>query len=269
MILELTNKAYCLIKEKILFLYEKLQLPKQEKEKGRKLKISIPNIITLGLFKQRENIATKKALYEIVEPPCSYKTLVVNLNRFAPLVGIILAQLLKWNQKDSHRIKHTDATDIPVCANRKARNHKTMDMLADWGKTGKGWFYGLKLHLTTDFNRKPLSIVFSSGNVNDRSVFLKLNKNLDGIFVADSGYLSEKLQQEFYQKNRRILFVKPRANMKKIATAFQTWLYGTRMMIELNFRILKQFYGLVTSLPKSINGFLSHYLYSLLAYVIA
>lgn len=269
MIFELINQAYGLIKEKVLFLYERLQLVRQEKEKGRKLIISIPDIITLGLFKQKENIATKKSLYEIIQPQCSYKTLVVNLNRFAPLASIILSQLLKWNRKGSHLIKHTDATDIPVCSNRKAGRHQTMKILSDWGKTGKGWFYGLKLHLTTDFNRKPLSVAFSSGNINDRSAFLKLNKDLDGVFVADAGYLSEELQRAFYQERKRILFAKPRANMKKIATAFQTWLYGTRMMIELNFRVLKQFYGLVTSLPKSMNGYLAHYLYSLLAHVIA
>jgi len=44
--------------------------------------------------------------------------------------------------------------------------------------------------------------------------------------------------------------------MKKLATVFQTNLYNTRMLIELNFRNLKMFYGLETSLWKTeIAGF--------------
>ena len=49
---------------------------------------------------------------------------------------------------------------------------------------------------------------------------------------------------------------------------FQNALYETRMQIELNFRNLKMFHELVTSLPKSIDGYLGNYVYSLLAYVL-
>ena len=52
-------------------------------------------------------------------------------------------------------------------------------------------------------------------------------------------------------------------------TAFQYHLYNTRMLIELNFRNLKLFFGLVTSLPRSINGYLANYLYALLAYALS
>ena len=57
--------------------------------------------------------------------------------------------------------------------------------------------------------------------------------------------------------------------MKRIATKIQTMLYDTRMIIELNFRNLKMFYGLETSLPRSVDGYLGNYVYSLLAYVLA
>jgi IS4 transposase len=53
---------------------------------------------------------------------------------------------------------------------------------------------------------------------------------------------------------------------KKLITEFQYHLYNTRMRIELNFRSLKMFYGLVTSLPRSINGYLANYLYAILSY---
>lgn len=79
---------------------------------------------------------------------------------------------------------------------------------------------------------------------------------------------TSKLQKEFYREHKRILFAKPRKNMKKLITAFQKRLYDTRMIIELNFRNLKMFYELVTSLPRSISGYFANYLYSILAYTL-
>jgi hypothetical protein len=262
-------QLYDKIRQKVQFLYTQLQLDRQEKTKGRKLALPITDSITLSIFKQKNHIATKKSVYEIFDPPCSYKTLVVNMNRFARLAMILLTFLLNLNRASAHPIKHTDATDIPVCTNRKAKHHKTMQGLASWKKTGKGSFYGLKLHITTDLKRKLLSFRFTSGKVDDRKVFMRLNKGLMGIFVADAGYISQKLQDEFYVEHKRILFVRPRANMKKLITAFQYHLYNTRVLIELNFRNLKLFYGLVSSLPRSVSGYLANYTYSLLAYQIA
>jgi hypothetical protein len=56
--------------------------------------------------------------------------------------------------------------------------------------------------------------------------------------------------------------------MKKIVTRFQKLLYDTRQRIELDFRNLKMFFGLVTSLPRSTNGCFANYIYSILAYVL-
>ena len=140
--------------------------------------------------------------------------------------------------------------------------------LAQWGHSGKGHYYGIKLHLTSDLKRKILSILFSPGNTHGTKIFLKLNKNLNGIFVADAEFISEKLQHDFYQEHRRILFAKPRKNMKKLINAFQYHLYNTRVLIEMNFRNLKLFFGLVTSLPRSINGYFANYFYALLAYAL-
>lgn len=262
-------QIYDNLKQIVKFFYKQLRLDKFEKIKGRKLAISIIEIISLAIFKQSNNIATKKSIHEIFKPKSSYKTLVVSMNRFAHLALLVLTTILKVNRKNQHWIKHTDSTDIPVCSNRKAKYHRTMRGLAKWANSGKGSFFGLKMHITTDLNRKLLAIKFTSGNVDDRTVFLKLNKDLLGLFIADAGYVSEKLQNDFYIKGKRSLLVKPRRNMKKIMTKFQEFLYGTRMLIELNFRNLKMFYGLVTSLPRSAGGYLAHYIYALLAYQIA
>ena len=144
-----------------------------------------------------------------------------------------------------------------------------MKGLAQWGHGGKGWYYGLKMEITTDLKRNLLAVKFGSGNASDREMFRKLNKDILGIFVADAGFISKDLEREFYIENKRILFAKPRTNMKKLVTAFQKALYDTRMLIELNFRNLKMLYNLETSLPRSVDGYLGNYVYSLLAYVLA
>lgn len=262
-------QLYDNLRQVVEFFYKQLKLDKFEKSKGRNLALSISETISLAIFKQSNNIATKKSIFEIFKPKCSYKTLVVNMNRFAHLALLILVIILKNNRKNQHFIKHTDSTEIPVCSNRKAKEHQTMKGFANWGYTGKGSFFGLKLHITTDLNRKLLSVRFTSGSVDDREIFLKLNKDLLGLFIADAGYVSKKLQQDFCQKGKRALLVKPRKNMKRVMTKFQEFLYSTRMLIELNFRNLKMFYGLVTSLPRSVGGYLANYIYSLLAYQIA
>lgn len=254
---------------KVKFLYKQLKL-KIHKSTGRPLAIKPEVVIALSVFKQENGIPTKKAVWKIFKEnlKCSYKTLVVNMNKLSVYALLILKSILNWNRESSHIIKHTDSTDIPVCLNKNAKNHKTMNGFASWGHSGKGWFYELKMTITTDLNRKMLSVKFGSGNASDRELFRKLNKDIMGIFVADAGYISKDLERDFFIENKRMLFAKPQRRMKKILTAWQNALYETRMLIELNFRNLKMFHNLQTSLPRSIDGYLGNYMYSLLAYVL-
>ncbi|OHA34321.1 MAG: hypothetical protein A2928_02295 [Candidatus Taylorbacteria bacterium RIFCSPLOWO2_01_FULL_45_15b] len=252
---------------KVKFFSKQLQL-KLSKSTGRKLAISGEETIALALFKQNAGIPTKKKIWEIFQPKECYKTLCVEMNRFALEALLVLNAILKWNQRNSHPIKHTDSTDIPVCLNKNAKYHKTMSDLASWGHSGKGFYYGLKMSITTDLGRNLLAVSFASANSSDRKSFQKMNKNINGIFVADAGYFSKDLEKEFYIENKRILFAKPLKNMKKIITEFQYHLYNTRMLIELNFRNLKMLYAFLTSFPRSIDGYFANYIYSILAYVL-
>ena len=252
---------------KVKFFFKQLHL-NISKSTGRKLAISPEETIALSLFKQKQNIETKKSVWEIFNPKCSYKTLVVNMNRWTIWTLLILQSIFRWNQKHAHIVKHTDSTDIPVCLTKNGKRHRTMSGLSTWAHGPKGWYYGLKMSITTDLKRNMLAVRFGSGSGNDRETFKTMNKDLLGIFVADACYISKDLEKEFYIENKRILFAKPRANMKRIAAEWQTALYNTRMQIELNFRSLKMFYGLETSLPRSIDGYLANYTHSRLAYVL-
>jgi hypothetical protein len=265
--MNLSIKPYHSILTKVQFLIKQLNL-KLIKNTGRPLSISPEHLISIGLFWKKQTIKTIKSLWQIFSLTCSYKTLTVLLKKFAPTIALILSVIMKANRQVAHLVKHTDATDIPVCLNKNAKRHRTMNGLADWGHSGKGHYYGLKMNLTTDLAGRFLALHFAAGNGNDRQAFAKMNRDIDGIFIADAGYVSKDLAQKFFIAQRRILLAKPRANMKKLATTLFHKLYDTRMLIEQHFRNLKEFFGLVSSLPRSIDGYLANYLYSLLAYVL-
>jgi len=266
----MTSLVFDKIRQKVSFFSKQLNFDKYKNKIGRKLAISIETTLSLALYKQTQNIQTKKAIFNDFKNQlkCSYKTLVVNLNRWYFLALIILSILLKTNRSNSHLIKHIDSTDIPVCLFKNAYSHKVMKGLSKYGRSSKGLFYGLKMHIISDLKKKLLSVKFTGGNVDDRSVVITMTDSTEGIFIADAGYISSKLQREFYQEHKRILLVKPRSNMKKLMTHFEERLYQTRMLVEINFRILKMFFGLLTSLPHSIDGYFANYTYALLAYQI-
>lgn len=264
-------KIYEDLKMVVKFFSKQLRFDKFVNKIGRKLAIPIKETIALALFKQSCAIATKKSVYEIFNNNlnCTYKTFVVNMNRWSFLAAVIIVLLMKMNRKSQHLIKHIDSTDIPVCLFKNGNSHKTMKGLAQFGRSSKGTFFGLKLHIVADLKRKLLSLKFTAGNVDDREVVLELTEEIIGFLIADAGYIKGKLQKEYYEEGKRIMIAKPRKNMKKLMTEFEQKLYDTRMLIELNFRNLKMFYGLITSLPRSIDGYLSNYIYALLAYQIA
>jgi hypothetical protein len=264
-------KIFQQLKAKVQSLYNILKLHTFEKKLGRKLALPVIDYLCFALLKHEGQITTKKKLWETfeLESRCSYKTLVVNINRWYFLALIAISLLLKYNRQQSHQIKHTDSTDIPVCLNKNARYHKTMAGLASWDHNGKGYFYGLKLHLTADLEKRILAIKFASADRDERDIFIPLNKDLYGLFVCDAGYVSEELEEKFRIEGQRRILIAPRKNMKKLATYLDILIYHTRMTIELNFRNLKMFYGLITSLPRSVDGYLANYAYSLLAYMIA
>lgn len=259
------------MRKKVQSFYSILNLRAFEKKLGRKLALPIVDYLTFALLKHNCQITTKKKLYETFElaSHCSYKTLVVNMNRLAYLAAIILTLILKANRTKASHIKHTDSTDMPVCLNKNANRHKTMQWLSSWSHSGKGHYYGLKLHLTSDLEKRLLAIKITSANIDDREMFIPLNQDMRGLFVSDAGYVSGKLEQAFNEEGKHRVLINPRKNMKKLATYLDIMVYNTRMIIELNFRNLKMFFGLITSLPRSVDGYLANYIHCLLAYALA
>lgn len=260
---------YHSLKAIVARIFHSLHMPDRDHPKGRKPKLTNIEATTCALLKQRQNIATKQSLWQILEPPLSYPRFVDALNRSAKHLARTVAALLSLARRETHPVKFTDATDIPVCLNKNAKRHRTMRGLAAWSKTGKGWFYGLKLHLSADAEGRVLALKFTPGNADDRGTFATMNAKLRGLFVADAGYVSERLTRNFWIEGERGLITGVRANMKRLATDWQIALLNLRMRVEIHFRVLKLCYGLVTSFPRSVDGYLTHYLSAVTAYLLA
>lgn len=238
---------------------------------GRPRKISVIDALALALYRHKSTRTTKRSVYEDLKKSlrCSYKTLVVSMNKTAVLAGQIITMLMGLFAKECHPVKYTDATDIPVCLKKNADRHKTMAGLSGFGHSSKGWYYGLKMTMTRDDEGRLLGLRFSHPSANDRDIFRSINRHLRGILVADAGYVSKKLEEDMHIENRRILLIRPYKSMKRLATFWQLAVYKGRFQIEFDFRSLKLFHGLVTSMPRSINGYLANYLHAVLSFVIA
>jgi Transposase DDE domain len=262
-------KIYNTLRDVVAKVYHILNLKKYETPKGRKEIITNIDAISLALFKQAQGIATKKSLFEIIAPYCSYKTLVVSINRCLELLYKIINYFAVSNRFGSHIIKHVDSTDLPVCNLRKSRSHKTMKSLATYSKSSKGWFYGLKLHLSIDLEGRIVAVYFTTGIGSERETLKKMNVHVRGLFIADAGYVGEQLERDFYIEKERMLITCMRTNMKKIATFTDIELLKTRMRIEDHFGNLKQFHNLTSTISRSIRGYLTNYLSSVLSYMIA
>ncbi len=70
------------------------------------------------------------------------------------------------------------------------------------------------------------------------------------------------------EEYKRWLLIRPYKTMKKLMTPWQDKLYRSRFQIEFDFRNLKLFHGLITSLPRSVNGYLANYIHALLSFVL-
>jgi transposase len=249
----------------------RLDLNRKTNPQGRPLAIKNEDALALALYQHTSTRATKKSVYEDFKDAlgCSYKTLVVAMNRVAVFVMRILFLIMRMGKKYGHIVKYTDATDLPVCLKKNADKHKTMKTLAGFGHSAKGWYYGLKMTMTRDAAGNILGLRFTAPSANDRDIFREINKDIGGVIIADAGYVSKQLEKDMNRDGFRWIMIRPFKSMKKLMTKWQEKLYRSRFQIEFDFRSLKLFHGLVTSLPRSIDGYIANYLHAILSFVIA
>lgn len=267
----MTPQTFHNLKHIVTYLGTKLKLFDEAPKNGRPLAIKKADAITFALYQHRSMRGTKVSVFRDYEKTlaCSYNTFVVSVNRYALIALRILFYIMRMHQADAHLVKLVDATDIPVCLNKNGKRHRTMRGVSGWGHSGKGFYFGLKLTLCRDVEGRLLSFTLSLPGSNDRTLFKKVARDMNGIFVGDAGYVSEELEKAMYIEGKRIALIKPQKKMKRIATALQTAIYNTRFKIEFDFRNLKLFHGLENHFVRSLNGGFANIIFAMLSFVLA
>ena len=248
-------------------------LIQERRDVGRRPTLSSSECITIILLRYTFSISNWFALYNHIRtyhtkdfPTLgSYNSFIRCINANVKRAATLLASFIHQNRRAHTGIALVDSTPLPVCRNHKIKICQQAKGVATRGVYSLGWYYGLKLHLVSDVTGNILACHITSASVDERDYVRKLLDEFKGIIVADAGYVSGDLEKEAAAKGS-LLLTGIRKNMKKLCEMWQFHHLQSRIRIETVFSNLKLRLGLVTSLPRSLNGLLAHYLYVLFAY---
>ena len=192
-----------------------------------------------------------------------YSSFVSRCHKAIPELLNLLELLLKTSS-----IGIVDSTMIPVCKIHRADDHRVAKNKAQFGKNWQGWHFGFKLHTTINLDGSLSSIHFTGANEYDAQMLPHL-VNGQRILVGDTLYGASVMRKRIWKEYGTIIVSPPwPTQKKKIATPWQNKLLNMRSKIESVFDYLKNHLHLVSSFPRSMNGYLLHYLRVLVSYQI-
>jgi hypothetical protein len=242
------------------------------KNTGRPLSLSHSEIITILIWntitlKQQnfKDIFTAVHLYHTKDFPTlpKYSSFMNHCHAVIPQFLELIELLLQ-----SSDIGIVDSTMIEVCKMQRADEHKVAQGKAQFGKNWQGWHYGFKLHTTTTLTGALSSIHFTGANEYDAQLLPHLI-NKQKIVVGDTLYGASVMRRHIWDTYGTVIISPPFPKQnKKIATPWQNALLNWRSKIESVFDYLKNHLHLVSSFPRSMSGYLIHYLRILVSYQI-
>jgi hypothetical protein len=166
-------------------------------------------------------------------------------------------------------IKFADSTMLQVCRLKRADHHRVAKNIAAFGKNHQGWHYGFKLHTSINVHRQLCALVLTPANVHDGQVSPRVFNPQTRIGVGDSHYGGKVMLAHLWESQKTIVITPPHfTQRKKIATPWQNQLLNMRSKIEAVFDMLKEHLHLASSFPRSVFGYLVHYVRILLGYQI-
>lgn len=190
-----------------------------------------------------------------------YGAFVAHCHRLLPTMVWFLEQLLV-----PATVQFADSTKLPVSRNHRAPSHKVAKGIAWWGKNWQGYWFGFKLHAAIDAKGRLSEVAFTPADVYDGHVMPGL-VNGTKIVVGDSHYGDKIARQKMWDLFGIIIVAPPHYKQdKQIMAKWQEMLLNLRSKIESTFDILKEHLNLVSSFPRSVKGYLVHYVRILLGY---
>ena len=263
--------SYCIIDD-----FFKIFDDNDKSKVGRKTSLSISDIATITLIGCVYECGCLKSLYKLLFNKFSldfklprYQNFVNTMNKYSVYLLKFITLACKFNNKKSGIITFCDSTKIEVCKIYREYKHRTMKLLATKSKSTTGWFYGLRLHVLCDQDGNLMQIKFTTASIGEREVLDEfLGKICNCTVVVDAGYVDKTRYQKTKRDSNNTLITAVRKNMKTLHTIWQSRCLNLRSRIESVFGELKERYNLVTSLPRSINGYLSHYVRCIFGYMV-
>lgn len=194
-----------------------------------------------------------------------YNAFLEHCHRVTPLMFQLLEQLLCSDAP----IKFMDSTMLPVCKLERTSFHKVARSIAEYGKNHQGWHYGFKLHTSITAQGELCSVALTPANVYDAQMMPHILNNKTKVAVGDSHYGASVMGRIIWERYGTIIVAPPHWKQKrKLMSPWQHALLSQRSKIEAVFDILKNHLHLVSSFPRSVFGYLTHYVRILLGYQI-
>ena len=241
---------------------------------GRPSQLSSSEILTIMIFYQLSGMKNFQYYYQRLVIPClrCYFPGLVSYNRFVELIGEHTPLMWMFTQFQTLKSERTgryfiDSKRLPVCHNRRIKQNKVFNGIAQRGKSSTGWFYGLKIHLVINDLGQIVRFLLTPGSTadNQEKVLHSLLDDLKGACYGDKGYIS-KLFDHFYQNGLKLV-TKVRKNMKKLLYSFSDAIFlRKRGVIESVNDILMTVCDIEHSRHRSPNNAFAHIFASLAAY---
>lgn len=194
-----------------------------------------------------------------------YQKFVEACHRVLPTMVWLLQTLLHYQAE----LRFADSTMLEVCKNHRAGRYKVAASVAAWGKNWQGWHFGFKLHASIDQDNQLTGICFTPADVYDAQRMEQLVKGNTRILVGDSHYGASPMRKRLWKRYGIIVVAPPHYKQRKqVVSGLQFVLLNMRSKIEATFDYLKEHMHLVSSFPRSVQGYFVHYLRVLLGYQI-
>lgn len=192
-----------------------------------------------------------------------YNTFLNHCHRVLPLLIYVLENMLL----DKTKLRFVDATMLPVCHLKRSNSHRVAKSIAAYGKNHQGWHYGFKLHASVDVQGRLCGLSLTPANIHDIHPLRKILNEHCNVAVGDGAYNASVMRKKIWEKFHCLIIAPPHPKQKKkILTGWQLALLSARSKIESVYDYLKEHMYLVSSFPRSINGYILHYVRILLGY---
>lgn len=146
-----------------------------------------------------------------------------------------------------------DGFPMPVCGFKRAPQARLFEGIASYGSsaTKLGTFYGFRGHLLVNEQGLVLGLSLTAANVDEREAVPELVIGLDGLLLADKGYIKTELSQRLAAQNLTLLTPK-RRNMNGYSHRANRTVSRYRQMVETVIGHLCHWFDIETVLARDL-----------------